>query len=324
MQLISTANNPAPPHGMVASLRTQDGLELRAARWVPEGTSRGTVVICGGRAEFIEKYFEVIGELLERQFHVVAFDWRGQGLSTRELSDPRKGHVDDFLLYERDLEAIESDILAPFCPRPWFCLGHSMGASIVLAQARAHASPFERMVLSAPMIDLYGLHFPRGVRLLAECLDLAGFGGAYIPGTKRSGALTRQFEGNVLTSDEGRFNRMIELGRDAPQLTIGDPTFGWLHAAFRLMKDFQDPEYPRRILTPALVFSPGSDRVVSPRATERFATRLKAGHVIPLPYARHEILMERDSYRAQFWAAFDAFIPGSPVPVSVESELVEA
>ena len=29
-----------------------------------------------------------------------------------------------------------------------------------------------------------------------------------------------------------------------------------------------------------------------------------------LPTARHEILMESDAIRAQFWAAFDAFIPG--------------
>jgi lysophospholipase len=26
--------------------------------------------------------------------------------------------------------------------------------------------------------------------------------------------------------------------------------------------------------------------------------------------SRHEILQERDSIREQFWAAFDAFIPG--------------
>jgi lysophospholipase len=34
-----------------------------------------------------------------------------------------------------------------------------------------------------------------------------------------------------------------------------------------------------------------------------------------IPGARHEILMERDVIREEFWAAFDAFIPGSPDPV---------
>jgi lysophospholipase len=29
--------------------------------------------------------------------------------------------------------------------------------------------------------------------------------------------------------------------------------------------------------------------------------------------ARHEILQEQDGYLAQFWAAFDAFVPGAPL-----------
>jgi lysophospholipase len=31
-----------------------------------------------------------------------------------------------------------------------------------------------------------------------------------------------------------------------------------------------------------------------------------------IPGARHEILMERDEFRDQFWIAFDAFIQGRP------------
>jgi lysophospholipase len=77
------------------------------------------------------------------------------------------------------------------------------------------------------------------------------------------------------------------------------------------MSQFADPEYPRRILKPSLVFAAGDDRVVDPRTVEAFATRLKAGRHLVVPYARHEILMERDVFREQFWAAFDAYIPGS-------------
>jgi hypothetical protein len=29
--------------------------------------------------------------------------------------------------------------------------------------------------------------------------------------------------------------------------------------------------------------------------------------------SKHEILQEQDRYRAQFWAAFDAFVPGTPL-----------
>ena len=41
--------------------------------------------------------------------------------------------------------------------------------------------------------------------------------------------------------------------------------------------------------------------------------RLRAGSHLVMPGSRHEILMEQDRYRAQFWAAFDAFVPGSPL-----------
>ena len=40
---------------------------------------------------------------------------------------------------------------------------------------------------------------------------------------------------------------------------------------------------------------------------EDYATRLKLARSITIPYARHEILQERDDLRQQFWAAFDAF-----------------
>ena len=38
--------------------------------------------------------------------------------------------------------------------------------------------------------------------------------------------------------------------------------------------------------------------------------QLRAGSHLIVAGARHEILMEQDHYRAQFWAAFDAFVPG--------------
>jgi lysophospholipase len=37
------------------------------------------------------------------------------------------------------------------------------------------------------------------------------------------------------------------------------------------------------------------------------APRLPSAHVLEIAGARHEILMETDGVRAQFWQAFDAF-----------------
>jgi lysophospholipase len=311
MELVLTPDNPVPPGVFVATVRAMDGLALRGARGHPAGFSEGTVVIATGRAEFIEKYFETVGELLARRLTVVVFDWRGQGLSARELDNARKGHIDDFTLYERDLEALVTQTLEPFCPKPWFALGHSMGGSILIQQARHNRSPFERIVAIAPLVAIYGLRFPGAARLLAEMLDIVGLGGAFIPGGGETSVQTKPFANNLLTSDPRRYARNAGVVAVAAQLGLGDPTVGWVNAAFRLMEDFSDPEYARRTSTPILVIAAGGDRVVDTGAAERFALRLKAGRLIVIPYAQHEVLMERDVYREQFWAAFDAFIPGN-------------
>ncbi len=310
MRLVATPANPIPEGAIVATVRAVDGVRLRTARWTPPVAVRGTVALLGGRAEFIEKYFETIQDLLDRGFAVAVMDWRGQGGSTRQLNNPRKGHIDDFSLYERDLEAFVSEVLGPCCPQPWFGLSHSMGGAIVLASARAGRCPFERVVMTSPMIALAGLRNPGLVRFLAEALDAVGLGGAFAPGGSSAIVSAAPFEGNPLTSDPARYARMASVVAEEPALGLGWPTVGWLNAAFRLMRAFEDPEFPRRTLTPILVVAAGADRVTDTRAAERFASRLRAGRIIVVEGAAHELMVERDHFRDRFWAAFDAFIPG--------------
>ena len=125
MRLVSTPFNPTPPGAILHPVRTADGVHLRTARWTPPQGARGTVAILSGRAEFIEKYYETIRNLLDRGLSVAIFDWRGQGGSARQLKNPHKGHIDDFSLYERDFSAFVSEVLEPSCPKPWFGLAHS-------------------------------------------------------------------------------------------------------------------------------------------------------------------------------------------------------
>jgi lysophospholipase len=310
MRLVATPDNPIPTGAIVASVHAIDGAKLRAARWNPAGAARGTIVILGGRAEFIEKYFETIQQLLERGFAVATMDWRGQGGSERQLKNPRKGHIDDFSLYQRDLDGLVSEVLDPACPRPWHGLCHSMGGAILLAVARAGRCPFDRLVLSSPMIALAESKRPRLARLVAEALDAVGLGGAFAPGGGPNIIVAGPFAGNPFTSDPVRYARTAGVVAADPDLGLGWPTIGWLHAALRLMREFENPDFPRRTLTPILVVASGADRVVDTRATERFASCLRAGRLIVVDGAQHEIMMERDLFRDRFWAAFDSFIPG--------------
>lgn len=311
--LFPTPGNPMPAGGIATVLRTSDGVGIRAVRWRQSTRQAlGTVCLATGRGEFIEKYAETVAELRRRGLCVVAFDWRGQGGSQRSTSNPRKGDVRDFAEYGRDLDAVTAGMLAQM-PRPWFGLSHSMGGACYLAHAHAGRAPFARMVLVAPMVEIAITEGKAWPRPLALALRIAGLGTDFIPGGGETSVMTRPFAGNVLTADPERYARNAEMAAALPQLAVGDPTVRWLSAAFRQIAAFRAPGYPLEVGVPTLVVAAGADTVVSTPAIERFCARLKGGHAIVVPGARHEILMERDAIRERFWAAFDAFVPGSEV-----------
>jgi lysophospholipase len=314
--LLATPDNSIPKKPVPMQVKTSDGVLLRAVRWRPTARRvRGTVCILQGRAEFIERYFETVGELRRRGFAVVVFDWRGQGRSGREIDNPRKGHVRDFAHYRRDLEAVRAEVLEPHMPRPHFALAHSMGGAVALLGAREGWLPFERLVATSPMVDLCIVRITHVRRTSARLLRWLGLGGSFVPGGGETPISTKPFEGNRLTSDRTRYLRNAILATAMGEGAIGDPTIAWTDAAFRLITRFRDPRFPLEIRVPTLIVAAGADPVCATPAIERFAARLKAGHAIVIPGARHEILMERDAIREEFWAAFDAFIPGTPDPV---------
>ena len=64
---------------------------------------------------------------------------------------------------------------------------------------------------------------------------------------------------------------------------------------------------------PILMLAASNDTVVSTPAIEEFAYHLRGGSHLVIAGSKHEILQEQDRFRAQFWAAFDAFVPGTPL-----------
>jgi lysophospholipase len=313
MKLVSIPANPVPEDVVTGMLKTPDGRSLRFARFAPPTGRRGTVCLFQGRAEFIEKYFETVRDLRRRGFAVATLDWRGQGHSDRALSDPHKGHVADFAEFDTDLETFMREVVLPDCPPPLFALAHSMGGAVLIRSAFKGRRWFDRTVLSAPMIALTGIRMQRVAKTAIGLMRAIGLGASYIPGGDGTVEQTNPFLGNPLTSDPVRYARNTAVLEIEPALGIGSPTVGWASAAFDAMEEFAEPGYPGRIRHPLLIIAAGADSIVSTPDTEEFGIRLRAGSHLVLPGAKHELLMEQDRLRGQFWAAFDAFIPGTPL-----------
>jgi len=313
MDLVATPKNPIPLGASSGYIEVRKGLRLRFASWQPVlRERRGTVCIFPGRAEFIEKYFEVVGELRRRGFAVAVLDWRGQGGSSRLTRNPLKGHIDDFAQYEEDLSHFMKAVVLPDCPAPYFALGHSMSAMVLFSAATKRGCWFTRMVMTAPMIEIAGLPLPeRLCRNLADGLTMFGFGKRAVPSDARRFRQDQPFEGNTLTADRERFARNLSVLRAAPELAVEAPTIGWLKAALDAIQRVKNEKFAPRVRIPVLMLAASEDKIVEIKSTEALAARLRAGSQIVLQGARHEILQERDAIREQFWAAFDAFVPGA-------------
>ena len=291
---------------------TADGVTLRGARW-PSAVSRhrGTVCLLHGRAEFIELYFEVIHDLQARGFEVATIDWRGQGGSQRLLKNPRRGHVDDFFDYEKDLQALIG-FAEENCRPPFFALAHSTGAAVLLRATHKLKGRIKRMVLTAPLIAFGTIPIRASlIGPLSGFLNNLGFGDFFVPGGDGEHLFNTPFDENVITSDPDRYRRASVVLDARPELAIGWPTIGWLSAASRTMRLFARPEFPVTVGVPSVIVTAGADEVVSVRAQEELALCLRAGGNVFVAGAKHHLMLERDVFRNQFWAVFDAFIPGS-------------
>jgi lysophospholipase len=122
---------------------------------------------------------------------------------------------------------------------------------------------------------------------------------------------TGSFVDNPLTSDPVRHARNAAILEEDPTLGIASPTVAWADTAFTAMRGFRASNYPSDIRQPILMLAASNDTVVSTPAIEEFAYHLRGGSHLVIAGSKHEILQEQDRYRAQFWAAFDAFVPGT-------------
>ncbi len=301
--LISIPEAPAP-EGVAEWFTGEGGARLREALFPPPAAARGSVILSPGRSEPIEKYFEVVRDLTSRGFVALVHDWHGQGLSARMLKDPLAGHAHDWKSflgdYRRMIAAFEARL-----PRPWIAVGHSMGGGLTALALAEGEDRFAAAVLSAPMLGLnLGRVTPRAAGALAGFMRLIGRGGEYA--APAIDPFDESFDGNILTHDARRYELFKAQLRACPELRISGPTFGWLLFALKLCARVRRSRRIDRLPIPLVIALAGQERLCDNPAAAAVAARAPHGRSFEIPGAFHEILMETDERRAQFWAAFDA------------------
>jgi lysophospholipase len=286
-------------------------VKLRAARFEAQD-ARNVCVLLNGQTEFIEKYFEVIDDLRARDFSVATLDWRGQGGSDRLLANPLKAHIADFAQYDENLALLMREVVKPMADaqgKKPIALAHSMGGHILLRRLHDVPGEFAAATLCAPMITIQPRQIPWWiVAAMSRVINREAPSEEFVWGMAQRDHLTLPFNVQIVTSDPVRYQRTHDVLAAHPALRLNGPTWGWLAAALKSILQLHQPGYPQAIATPALMLGAGHDLVCSSASLRAFAGCMPQARYLEIAGAEHELLMERDIFRDQVWAAFDTFV----------------
>jgi len=290
--------------------QTRPGEYLRYG-WTVPPSPRGLVILLPGLSEYCEKYFETVRDLMMRGFAVAVIDWRGQGLSWRHLPDRLKRHHDDFANDVADAYAMIDAVsrLPELQSLSKIMLAHSMGGHIGLRFLHDHPGIFKAAVFSAPMQGIHLADTGQGfIRSAIDMVCRSGWSEKYIPGGMPWSETVFALNLTQLTSDKTHGDMQHYWMTTNTDLQPGGLTFGWMQAAFNSIHETHKRGYLEQIDIPCLFCIASRDKVVSNRAIEKSAERMPHAEILRVDGSLHEVLMERDIYRDQFWHAFDGFM----------------
>jgi lysophospholipase len=302
MAFVRVPGNEIPDGAEEHWLEGRGGVKVRVMTAPsPRQPARGSVIVAPGRTEFIEKYFEVMRELQSRGFAVFCIDWRGQGLSGREVDNPLKGHLANFDDPVNDLSTALK-LLADKLPRPHIVLAHSMGGAIILRALQTRRIEVDGVFFTSPMWGIASLS--DFAKWFVRFMTSIGAGGAFAPGVEHKWK-RENFKKNPVTHDKERHARTQGLIIEEPRLALAGPTNGWVAAAAETTDGFRQPNAFAHIRIPIVVASAGQELLVDNASQDAVVAELPDAKHVTIEGAKHEILMELDPLRAQFWALFD-------------------
>jgi len=128
-------------------VRTSDGIELHARRWLPESGCRAVVCLVHGLGEHSGRY-QHVGEAFSAQgLGVYAFDLRGHGLSAG-----RRSHTPSYEALLDDIDLLIETARAEQPGVPLFLYGHSLGGTLVISHVLRRQPPIVGAIASAPAL----------------------------------------------------------------------------------------------------------------------------------------------------------------------------
>jgi alpha-beta hydrolase superfamily lysophospholipase len=232
-------------------LETRDGLRLFWQRFEP-AEPRGVLLLVHGLGEHQNRYGHVAAWFAERGFVVLAFDYRGHG-----RSDGPRVHVDRFDAFVEDLALFRAKATSDHPTLPLFLVGHSQGGLIVLRSALFEPAGLAGVVVSSPLLGVHpSARAGRALEVLVRILSVV--------------APSLRLPNHVDPTSVSRDTAVVAAYRKDPLVSSRVSSRWYVSLRAAIADTF---ERAGTLQVPLLAMASGSDRLVDPDATLRFAAR---------------------------------------------------
>jgi lysophospholipase len=257
------------------------------------------LIILPGRTEPVEKYAEIIYDLLHtptgKNLDFYLLDHRGQGQSSRLATPSDLGHVDHFQNYVSDIgEFIHFLNLDKRCEHK-FLLAHSMGAGIAMAYLLKNPTTFERVVLTSPMLKIITKPYSYGAaRSIVELQTLAGRGAKFAINQKSFNP-NAVFADNSFTTSPERFAMTMKLYETYPLAKLGGVSNRWILEVMKGTNQIRSRYHEINI--PMRVFTAGIETYSEPEEMNKLCSEAANCKLTHLETSKHEVMMDKDANR---------------------------
>jgi lysophospholipase len=262
-------------------------------------TARNCLVILPGRTEPVEKYAEVVYDLMQtsagKNLNFFLLDHRGQGSSDRMKTPSDMGHVDRFENYVADLEEfVLNQKLGQICEQK-FLLAHSLGAGIATAYILKHPQGFDRVALSSPMLKIQTAPYSYGVaKAIIKASVFIGRGAKFSIG--QSGFDPNlKFADNTFTTSPERFDMAMSVFKENPKTKLGGVSNRWILEVMKGTRGLRSRYH--EISTPLRVFTAGIEVYSEPSEMIKLCAEALDCKRFNLKNSKHEVMMDRDVNR---------------------------
>lgn len=253
-------------------------------------------MVVNGSTESLLKYGELFYDLYHHGYSVISYDHRGQGLSPHLVrANSQIAQIDNFDLYAADLNALVQQVILPGNHEKLYLLAHSMGGGVALDYLERYSSPFQAVVLSAPMLRINTSPYPESLaHLVVKFSCIIGLGDHYSIGMHDHDP-KEPFEGNKITSSKKRWEAIQNIWQTHPEAVLGGPSNDWVNQAMNRTPIIR--KHLSKIDKRVLILQAGKDQLVMNPDQDRATTQIPQARLMTFPDSKHEILTERDPIR---------------------------